>query len=69
MISLNLIWISLKKTAGISGDDKNTFSGKRSNPYPTGPMKKTPMLTQFEKAAKLKANTLYGAIRQLIRGL
>ncbi|MEA0556301.1 GMC family oxidoreductase [Lysinibacillus irui] len=41
-----------EKTAGISGDDKNTFSGKRSNPYPTGPMKKTPMLTQFEKAAK-----------------
>ncbi|WP_217581794.1 GMC family oxidoreductase [Lysinibacillus sp. GbtcB16] len=41
-----------EKTAGISGDDKNTFSGKRSNPYPTGPMKKTPMLMQFEKAAQ-----------------
>lgn len=40
-----------EKTAGISGDDKNTFSGKRSNPYPTPPMKKTPMLAQFEKAA------------------
>ncbi|WP_249663947.1 GMC family oxidoreductase N-terminal domain-containing protein, partial [Lysinibacillus sp. D4B1_S16] len=41
-----------EKTAGIPGDDKNTFSGKRSNPYPTGPMKKTPMLKQFEKAAQ-----------------
>ncbi|QPQ32840.1 GMC family oxidoreductase [Lysinibacillus sp. JNUCC 51] len=41
-----------EKTAGISGDDKNPFSGKRSNPYPTGPMKMTPMLTQFETAAK-----------------
>ena len=41
-----------EKTAGISGDDKNPFSGKRSNPYPTGPMKMTPMLEQFEKATK-----------------
>ncbi|MCL1703076.1 GMC family oxidoreductase [Lysinibacillus sp. Bpr_S20] len=41
-----------EKTAGISGDDKNPFSGKRSNPYPTGPMKMTPMLAQFEQAAK-----------------
>ncbi|TQR30549.1 GMC family oxidoreductase [Lysinibacillus sphaericus] len=41
-----------EKTSGISGDDKNPFSGKRSNPYPTGPMKMTPMLTQFETAAK-----------------
>lgn len=41
-----------EKTAGISGDDKNPFSGKRSNPYPTGPMKMTPMLQQFEKATK-----------------
>ncbi|MGE7696033.1 GMC family oxidoreductase [Lysinibacillus sp. NPDC094177] len=41
-----------EKTAGISGDDKNPFSGKRSNPYPTGPMKMTPMLSQFEKATK-----------------
>ncbi|MFJ5565106.1 GMC family oxidoreductase [Lysinibacillus xylanilyticus] len=41
-----------EKTAGISGDDKNPFSGKRSNPYPTGPMKMTPMLTQFETATK-----------------
>lgn len=48
-----------EKTAGISGDDKNTFSGKRSNSYPTGPMKKTPMLTQFEKAAKSLKLTPY----------
>ncbi|KOY83793.1 GMC family oxidoreductase [Lysinibacillus macroides] len=41
-----------EKTAGISGDDKNSFAGKRSNPYPTPPMKKTPMLAQFETAAK-----------------
>jgi len=41
-----------EKTAGISGDGKNPFSGKRSNPYPTGPMKMTPMLQQFEKATK-----------------
>ncbi|MGE7915677.1 GMC family oxidoreductase [Lysinibacillus xylanilyticus] len=41
-----------EKTTGISGDDKNPFSGKRSNPYPTGPMKMTPMLEKFEKAAK-----------------
>ncbi|WP_213424015.1 GMC family oxidoreductase [Bhargavaea massiliensis] len=37
-------------TAGISGDDKNPFAGKRSNPYPTPPMKKTPILEKFEKA-------------------
>ncbi|SEJ00317.1 gluconate 2-dehydrogenase alpha chain [Bhargavaea ginsengi] len=37
-------------TAGISGEDKNPFAGKRSNPYPTPPMKKTPVLEKFEKA-------------------
>ncbi|MCW1928624.1 GMC family oxidoreductase [Bhargavaea beijingensis] len=37
-------------TAGISGDGKNPFAGKRSNPYPTPPMKKTPILEKFEKA-------------------
>lgn len=36
--------------AGISGEDKNPFAGKRSNPYPTPPMKKTPVLERFEKA-------------------
>lgn len=41
-----------EKTAGISGDEKNPFAGKRSNPFPTPPMKMTPMLEQFEKAAK-----------------
>src|SRR5690606_32145859 len=37
-------------TSGISGEDKNPFAGKRSNPYPTPPMKKTPVLERFEKA-------------------
>ncbi|QDQ00521.1 GMC family oxidoreductase [Lysinibacillus fusiformis] len=41
-----------EKTAGISGEDKNPFAGKRANPFPTPPMKMTPMLEQFEKAAK-----------------
>jgi len=38
-------------TAGISGEDNNPFWGKRSQPYPTPPMKKTPILKRFEKAA------------------
>lgn len=37
---------------GISGDGKNPFQGKRSREYPTGPMKKTPILEKFEKATK-----------------
>lgn len=40
-----------EKTAGISGEDKNPFWGKRSSEYPTPPMKKTPLLQKFEKAA------------------
>lgn len=39
-----------EKTAGISGEDKNPFWGKRSSDYPTPPMKKTPILTKFETA-------------------
>ncbi|ANU14989.1 Gluconate 2-dehydrogenase [Planococcus halocryophilus Or1] len=39
-----------EKTAGISGEDKNPFWGKRANGYPTPPMKKTPILQRFEKA-------------------
>ena len=39
-----------EKTAGISGEDKNPFWGKRSNDYPTPPMKKTPILKKFETA-------------------
>ncbi|CEG24130.1 Gluconate 2-dehydrogenase flavoprotein precursor [Planococcus massiliensis] len=39
-----------EKTAGISGEDKNPFAGKRSSDYPTPPMKKTPILKKFESA-------------------
>ncbi|EIM07241.1 gluconate 2-dehydrogenase flavoprotein [Planococcus antarcticus DSM 14505] len=39
-----------EKTAGISGEDKNPFWGKRSSAYPTPPMKKTPILQRFETA-------------------
>ena len=37
--------------AGISGETVKLY-GKRSNPYPTGPMIKTPVLAEFEQAAK-----------------
>lgn len=39
-----------EKTAGISGEDKNPFWGKRSSGYPTPPMKKTEILQKFETA-------------------
>ncbi len=39
-----------EKTAGISGEDKNPFWGKRSSDYPTPPMKKTAILQKFETA-------------------
>ena len=39
-----------EKTAGISGEDINPFWGQRSSPYPTPPMKKTPLLQRFETA-------------------
>ena len=39
-----------EKTAGLSGDENNPFAGKRSSPYPTPPMKKTPILKKFETA-------------------
>lgn len=42
---------TFEKTAGISGDGKNKLGGKRSNPYPTPAMKKTPLLQKFEKAS------------------
>jgi gluconate 2-dehydrogenase alpha chain len=41
---------TFEKTAGISGEDKNPFAGKRANDFPTPPMKKTPILKKFEKA-------------------
>ncbi len=40
-----------EKTAGISGET-NPLGGKRSSDYPTPPMKKTPILQRFEKAAQ-----------------
>lgn len=39
-----------EKTAGISGDDKNPFGGKRSSPYPNPPLSNTPILQKFEDA-------------------
>ncbi|MBY0123046.1 GMC family oxidoreductase [Bacillus sp. S/N-304-OC-R1] len=40
-----------EKTAGISGE-KNPYGGKRSDEYPTPPMKMTPILERFDKATK-----------------
>ncbi|MBM7653912.1 GMC family oxidoreductase [Neobacillus cucumis] len=40
-----------EKTAGISGEE-NPLGGKRSDKYPTPPMKKTPAIQMFEKATK-----------------
>ena len=42
---------TFEKMAGISGETVKLY-GKRSNPYPTGPMIKTPVLAVFEQAAK-----------------
>ncbi|PAF53525.1 GMC family oxidoreductase [Helicobacter sp. 13S00482-2] len=39
-----------EKTAGVSGEAKNPFSGKRSNGYPQPPLKNTPILSKFEQA-------------------
>ncbi|WP_248927057.1 GMC family oxidoreductase [Paenibacillus hamazuiensis] len=42
-----------EKMAGISGDpEQNPMVGKRSNPFPTPPMKKTPVMKMFEEAAR-----------------
>ncbi|QED46654.1 GMC family oxidoreductase [Cytobacillus dafuensis] len=41
-----------EKTAGISGENKNPYGGKRSSEYPTPPMVKTPILERFEKATQ-----------------
>ncbi|MFB6468738.1 GMC family oxidoreductase [Cytobacillus sp. Hz8] len=40
-----------EKTCGISGEE-NPLAGKRSNPYPTGPMKTSPTLQLFIDATK-----------------
>ncbi|MDN4606275.1 GMC family oxidoreductase [Sporosarcina highlanderae] len=40
-----------EKTTGISGENTNPFAGKRSNDFPTPPMKRTPILKKFETAA------------------
>jgi len=42
-----------EKMAGISGEaESNPMVGKRSNPFPTPPMKKTPAIKLFEEATK-----------------
>jgi len=38
-----------EQTIGLSGEDKNPFL-KRKDPFPTPPMKRTPILKKFEKA-------------------
>jgi gluconate 2-dehydrogenase alpha chain len=40
-----------EKTAGVSGEE-NPLGGKRSSPYPTPPMKDTPSIRLFKKAAQ-----------------
>lgn len=42
---------TFEKMAGISGETVDLY-GQRSNPYPTGPMLKTPVLEEFEQATK-----------------
>lgn len=42
---------TFEKMAGISGETVDLY-GPRSNPYPTGPMLKTAVLEEFEKATK-----------------
>ncbi|GAA4716381.1 GMC family oxidoreductase [Brevibacillus fulvus] len=42
-----------EKMAGISGEqEQNPMVGKRSNPFPTGPMKTTPSMKMFMEASK-----------------
>ncbi|MFD3271878.1 GMC family oxidoreductase [Paenibacillus dendritiformis] len=42
-----------EKMAGISGEqEQNPMVGKRSSPFPTPPMKKTPAIAMFEEASK-----------------
>lgn len=41
-----------EKTAGISGENKNPFGGKRSSEFPTPAMKRTPILKKFEQATQ-----------------
>lgn len=42
---------TFEQTIGLSGEDKNPFL-KRKAPFPTPPMKKTPILKKFEKATQ-----------------
>ncbi|PAF52676.1 GMC family oxidoreductase [Helicobacter sp. 13S00477-4] len=41
-----------EKTAGISGEAKNPFEGKRSSDYPNPPLNNTPILLHFEEVTK-----------------
>ncbi|PID14498.1 GMC family oxidoreductase [Sporosarcina sp. P34] len=47
-----------EKMAGISGETVELY-GPRKNPYPTGPMVKTPIMEDFEKATKNLGYTPY----------
>lgn len=49
---------TFEKMAGISGETVDVY-GERSNPYPTGPMLKTPVLEAFEEAATSKGYQPY----------
>ncbi|ALS74824.1 GMC family oxidoreductase [Planococcus rifietoensis] len=49
---------TFEKMAGISGETVESY-GKRSNPYPTGPMLKTPIMKMFEEATKNLGYTPY----------
>jgi len=42
---------TFEQTIGLSGEDKNPFL-KRKDPFPTPPMKRTPILKKFEKATQ-----------------
>ena len=42
---------TFEQTIGLSGEDNNPFL-KRKDPFPTPPMKKTPILKKFEKATQ-----------------
>lgn len=51
--SLEPYFDKYEKMAGISGEaEQNPMVGKRSSPFPTPPMKKTPSIKMFEEATK-----------------
>lgn len=48
---LETYYDKFEKMAGISGEE-NPLGGKRSDKYPTGPMKRSPAMKMFEEAAQ-----------------